>query len=86
MKMPNILYKYSKSLGMMQRNYTDVKDPEEWSDTKDQATITFLLCELAIAYDSQEKLAKQLYDVNQEIANIDKELAAYKVKYPEDFI
>lgn len=70
----------------MQRNYTDVKDPEEWSDTRDQAMITFHLCELAIAYDSQEKLAKQMYDVNQEIANINQELAVYKVKYPEEFL
>lgn len=84
--MPNTLYKYSRSLGMMERNYTDVKDPEEWSDTKDQAYITYYLCELSVAYDEQLALMHKLKDVEKQIKKLDDTFGHLKEKYPEEFL
>lgn len=84
--MQNTLYKYSKSLGMIERNYTDVKDPEEWSDTKDQAYITYYLCELAVAHNQHAELASKAKALDEHIKNLDNTFGYLKEKYPEEFL
>lgn len=88
MKTQNILFKYSKSLGMMEKLYTDipVSTLEEWSDTKDQALITYYLTELAVAHDSILSLTNKLRDVEKTIVELDKTFGHLKEKYPEEFI
>jgi hypothetical protein len=88
MKTQNILFKYSPSIGMMERLYTDIQASslEEWADTKDQAMITFYLTELAVAYDAQISLLHKLKEVDKTIADLDKTFGHLKEKYPEEFV
>lgn len=86
--MPNILYKYSKALGMLERNFGDIPPPslDEWHDSKDHAYITYYLCELAIAHDSYLHHSNKLKEVEKTIDDLDKTFGHLKEKYPEEFV
>lgn len=85
-KMPNTLFKYSKSLGMMERKIGDVQDPDGWYDSKDQALITHYLCELALAQQDQDRLKKELQKTNETIEWLHQTFGHLVNKYPEEFI
>ena len=88
MKTQNILFKYSPSIGMMERLYSDIQSSslEEWSDTKDHAMIEFYLTELAVAHDAQTSLTNKLKEVEKTIIDLDKTFGHLKEKYPEEFV
>lgn len=84
--MPNTLYKYSPSVGMMRRKIGDLQNPEEWSDSETQAMITHYLCELAIAYNELQTLSQRYTETEKRIADLDAEFGHLKTQYPEEFI
>ena len=86
--MQNTLFKYSKSLGMIERKTSDVPlvSFNEWSDNKETAYLVFYLAELSIAYDDKIKLEYQLKNIDERIVDLDNSFGYLKEKYPEHFL
>lgn len=86
--MQNTLFKYSKSLGMIERKIGDVPlvSFNEWSDNKEKAYVVFYLSELSNAYDTKIKLEYQLKNIDDNIADLDSSFGYLKEKYPEYFL
>lgn len=87
-RMRNTLFKYSKSLGMMEKLYTDIPAStiEEWSDTKDQALIAHYLCELASSYSNRDALLEKIKEIDTYVNALDNAFGHLRQSYPEEFI
>lgn len=84
--MPNTLFRYTKGIGMIEKPKDEIDNFGHWSDSKDQAMITYYLCEWAILLDNIAK-AQQTLNLNEKsLEKLHKEFGHLKDKYPEEFL
>lgn len=85
--MPNTLYRYSLSLGMVERSAENIDNFDEfWSETKDEAIIKWYRTELNTILKNIDNATENLRANRKKLEDINEIIAEMKDKYPEEFI
>lgn len=85
--MPNTLYRYSSSLGMVERSAENIDNFDEfWSETKDEAIIKWYRTELNTILKNIDNATENLRANRKKLEDINEIIAEMKDKYPEEFI
>ena len=84
--MPNILYRYTPSLGMISKNDDEIINFGDWHESEDQALIAWYHEEAKKLIEKIDEATKTIKAHREELAKLTLMVEPMKEKYPEDFI
>ncbi len=73
---------------MIERPIGDIRTSakENWSESKDQAYITYYLCELAVLHDEHRKSEERMRELAADIEKLNDTFGYLRAQYPEEFV